>query len=179
MAIPSIPHTPANPNGMHPNKFLVSFTAIPTVEYWAQSVNIPGLSIGEVPRQTPFIDLYSPGEKLLINPFSMTFIVDEELTGWLEVYTWMRGLTFPKEFKEFKNLPLRPGAYGAPQPQFSDATLVVLDSKQNPKIRIKFQHCFPTQLTDILLSSTSAPEEPVTSDAVFRFDLYEIEVLNR
>lgn len=177
MAIPSIPHTPANPNVMHPNKFVVSFTALPTVEYWCQSVNVPGLSSGEVPRQTPFIDLYSPGEKLMINPFSMTFIVDEELTGWLEVYTWMRGMTFPKDFKEYKDLDKRPGAYQAPMKQFSDATLVILDSKQNPKIRVKFQNCFPTSLTDLLLSSTASPDEPLTSDAVFRFDLYEIEVL--
>lgn len=177
MSIPSIPHTPANPNGMHPNKFILSFESLPTVQYWAQSVNVPGLSIGEAPRQTPFLDLYSPGDKLIINPFSMTFIVDENLTGWLEVYTWMRAMTFPKEFAEYLKLGKRPTAMSAPQPQFSDATLIILDSKQNPKIRVKFQNCFPTQLTDILLSSTSSPEDPITSDAVFRFDLYEIEVL--
>lgn len=177
MGFPSIPHTPANPNGMHPNKFVVSFASLPTVEYWAQSVNVPGLSIGEVPRPTPFIDLYSSGEKLIINPFSMTFLVDEDLTGWLEVYQWMRDLTFPKDFKEYTQLSRRPGAYTAPQPQFSDATLVILDTKQNPKVRVKFQNCFPTSLTDILLSATSSPEDPVTSDAVFRFDLYEIEIL--
>lgn len=177
MSIPSMRHTPANPNQLHPNKFVVSFTALPTVEYWCQNVNVPGLSSGEVPRQTPFIDLYSPGEKLMINPFSMTFIVDEDLTGWLEVYTWMRGMTFPKDFKEYRDLDKRPGAYQAPMKQFSDATLVILDSKQNPHIRVKFQNCFPTSLTDLLLSSTSAPEEPLTSDAVFRFDLYEIEII--
>lgn len=177
MAIPSIPHTPANPNQLHPNKFIVSFSALPTVEYWAQSVNIPGLSLAEVPRHTPFIDLYSPGEKLIINPFSMTFIVDEEMTGWLEVYTWMRDLTFPKDFTEYSKLGSRPGQYSKPQPQFSDATLIILDSKQNPKIRVKFQNCFPTQLTDILFAAQSSPEDPLTADAVFRFDIYEIEVL--
>lgn len=177
MAFPTIPHTPTNPNVLHPNKFALSFSAIPTVEYWCQTVNIPGLSIGEAIRQSPFIDLYSPGDKLVINPFSMTFLVDEDLLGWREIYTWMRDMTFPKEFKEYTKLPLRPGAYAKPQPQFSDATLVVLDSKQNPKIRIKFENCFPTQLTDILLSATATPEEPITADAVFRFDLYEFEVL--
>lgn len=177
MAIPSISHTPANPNVLHPNKFVMSFASLPTVEYWCQSVNVPGLSGGEVPRQTPFIDLYSPGEKLLINPLSMTFIVDEELTGWLEVYAWLRGLTFPANFSEYRDLDKRLATYQAPMPQFSDATLVILDSKQNPKIRVKFQNCFPTSLTDLLLSSTAAPEDPLTADATFRFDLYEIEVL--
>jgi hypothetical protein len=76
MSIPSVPHTPGNPNQLHPNKFVVSFAALPTIEYWAQSVNIPGLSLGEAIRHTPFIDISSPGDKLIINPFSMTFIVD-------------------------------------------------------------------------------------------------------
>lgn len=177
MSIPSVPHTPANPNQLHPNKFVVSFTALPDIEYWAQSVNVPGLSIGEVPRQTPFIDLYSPGEKLLINPFSMTFLVDEDLRGWLEIYTWMRGMTFPKDFAEYKNLDQRFGAWATPMKQFSDATLTILDSKQNPKIRIKFSNCFPTSLTDILLSATASPEDPITADGVFRFDLYEFVAL--
>jgi hypothetical protein len=177
MAFPSIPQTPANPNILHPNKFQVSFSALPTVQYWIQSVNVPGLSMGEAPRQTPFIDLYSPGEKLIINPFSMTFLVDEDLRGWLELYQWMRDMTFPANFEEYLQLGFRPGMYNAPQKQFSDATLIILDSKQNPKIRVKFKNCFPTQLTDILLSSTSSPEDPLTADAVFRFDLYDIEVL--
>lgn len=175
MAIPSISHTPANPNQLHPNKFVVSFTALPNIEYWCQSVNIPGLSLGEALMSTPFIDLYSPGDKLNINPFSMTFLVDEDLLGWLEVYTWMRGMTFPKNFSEYKGLDKRIGAWNLPHPQFSDAVLVILDSKQNPKIRIKFSNCFPTSLTDILLSATAGPEDPLSADATFRFDLYEIE----
>lgn len=177
MAIPSIPHTPINPNVLHPNKFVVSFAALPDVEYWAQSVNVPGLSLGEAPRQTPFIDLYSPGDKLIMNPFSMTFLVDEDLLGWFEVYTWMRGMTFPKNFQEYKDLDQRFAAWRTPMPQFSDAMLVVLDSKQNPKIRVKFLNCFPISLTDILLSSTSEPESVVTADVTLRFDLYEIERL--
>jgi hypothetical protein len=177
MSIPSVPHTPQNPNVLHPNKFVVSFAALPDVEYWCQSVNVPGLTLGEAIRATPFIDLYSPGDKLIINPFAITFTVDEDLLGWLEVYKWMRGITFPKEFSEYANLDKRFAAWKTPMPQFSDATLVILDSKQNARIRVKFHNCFPTSLTDLLLSATSSPESPVTADAVFRFDLYEIERL--
>jgi hypothetical protein len=175
MPIPATSHTPANPNPMHPNKFIVSFTALPNIEYWCHSANIPGLSLGEALLPTPFIDLYSPGDKLNINPFSMTFIVDENLLGWMEVYTWMRGMTFPDNFTEYKNLDKRVASWRSPHPQFSDAMLVVLDSKQNPRIRVKFSNCFPTSLTDILLSSTSSPDDPITADATFRFDLCNIE----
>jgi hypothetical protein len=175
MAIPSVPHSPSNPNQLHPNKVLLSFTALPNIQYWCQSVNIPGVSLGEVPRNTPFIDLYSPGEKLIINTLSLTFLVDEDLKGWIELYTWIRGLTFPVEFKEYADLRNRIGAPSRTFPQFSDAALIILDSKQNAKIRIKFYNCFPTSLSDILLSTTSSPEDPISSDATFRFDINEIE----
>lgn len=177
MSIPSVPHTPANPNQMHPNKFTVKVACLPTVEYWCQNVNVPGLSLGEAPRTTPFIDLYAPGEKLIMNPFSITFIVDEDMNGWLEVYKWMRGLTFPKEFSEYRNLDKRFAAWSTPMPQYSDITLNILDTKQNPKIRVKFENCFPTSLSDLLLSATAGPDDPMTADVVFRFDKYEIEIL--
>lgn len=177
MAIPSVSHTPANPNQLHPNKFTVSVSALPTVEYWCQSVNMPGLQLGEVPRVNPFIDIYSPGEKLIINPFSMTFIVDEDLLGWIEVYRWMRGMTFPKNFQEYKDLDKRLTAWATKMPQFSDITLTIQDSKQNPSVRVIMNNCFPVSLSDLLLSSTSSPDDPVTADVTFRFDLYEIEIL--
>ena len=177
MAIPGIPHTPMNPNVLHPNKFVLSFSTIPTVEYWCQAVNIAGISSGEAIRQIPLIDLFSPGEKLNINPLAITFQVDEDLTGWMEVYNWMRALTFSFSFDEYKALSLRPGMLHKPQPQFSDATLIVLDSKQNPHIRVKYRNCFPTSLTDIMFSAASSAEEPVTADAVFRFDFYDVEIL--
>lgn len=177
MAIPGIPHTPINPNVLHPNKFVLSFAAIPTVEYWCQAINIAGLSVGEAIRQTPFIDLYSPGEKLNFNPLAVTFQVDEDLTGWMEVYNWIRQLTFPYSFEEYKQLTTRPGMLHKPQPQFSDATLLILDSKQNPHIRVKYYNCFPTSLTDIMFSAATSPDEPITADAVFRFDLYDVEFI--
>lgn len=173
MAIPTVPNTPVNPNILHPNKFQVSFAALPTVTYWAQSVNIPGINLGEVPRPTPFIDLWSPGEKLNMNPFSMTFTVDEDLTGWQEIFNWMVGTTFPENFNQYKNLDRRIGAGLTTMPQFSDAMLIIHDSKQNPKIRVSFYNCFPTSLSDILLSSTSDPESLITADVTFRFEFYK------
>ena len=175
MATPGVPHTPVNPNILHPNKFVLSFAAIPTVEYWCQAVNIAGISSGEAFHPTPLIDLYSPGEKLIINPLAITFQVDEDLTGWMEVYTWMRAMTFPFSFEEYKALASRPGSFNKPLPQFSDATLIILDSKQNPHIRVKYYNCFPTSLTDIMFSAAAAPDEPITADAVFRFDFYDVE----
>ena len=70
---------PQNTNLLQPTKFLLTFTRIQTVQYFCQEVNLPGVSLGEVNRATPFLDMYSPGTKLSYEPLDITFTIDEEL----------------------------------------------------------------------------------------------------
>jgi len=50
--------------------------------YFCQSLSIPGISLGEVPVNNPFLDVYSPGEKAIYDLLNVTFMVDEELKSW-------------------------------------------------------------------------------------------------
>lgn len=175
MAIPSVPQQPTNQNLLPPNKFVLSVASLPDVQFWCQTVNIPGVSIGEAIRNTPFIDLFSPGDKAILNPFSVTFLVDEDFLAWNEIFKWMVSLTFPENFQQYKDLDKRYTAWRSPMPQFSDITLTILNARQNPKLRIKFINCFPVSLSDVVLSTTSTPEDAMTSDVTFRFDYFEVE----
>jgi len=175
MSIPSISDTPSNPNILPSNKFVLQASCLPDIQYWCQTVNIPGISIGEAPRNTPFIDLYSPGDKAILNPFSVTFIIDENFKGWLSIFKWMTSLTFPKDFNQYRDLDQRYGAWKKPMPQFSDLQLTVLNTKNNPQFRVKFVNCFPVSLSDIVLSTTYDQEDTLTSDVTFRYDFFDIE----
>jgi hypothetical protein len=73
---------PQSVNFLQPTKFLVNFERIPAVTYQCQQVNLPGATLGIVTRETPFLDLYSPGTKLVYNPLSLTFFIDENLESW-------------------------------------------------------------------------------------------------
>ena len=79
---------PQNTNLLQPTKFLLTFDRLESVPYFCQTVNIPSISLGEVTRPTPFLDLYSPGTKLIYDPFDVTFLVDEELASWKNMYDW-------------------------------------------------------------------------------------------
>lgn len=177
MAFPGINTIPTNPNLLPPNKFNLQVAALPDVQYWCQSVNLPGISIGEAFRSTPFIDLYSPGDKAILSPLSVTFLVDEDIKGWTSLFNWMAQLTFIKSFNQYGQLRNRPDAWAKPMPQFSDIILSVLNTKQVPNIRIKFINCFPTSLSDLVVSTTLSPEDVVTSDVTFRYDYYDIEMV--
>lgn len=173
-----ITRTPQNPNPLHPNKFQLTFSRAPHIQYFCQSVSVPGISLSEVPRQTPFVDLYSPGEKAIYDVFNVTFMVDEQLSGWIEIHDWIRALTFPEKFEEYLNLQKQSRYVSNPKtPQFSDASLTLLSSSNTPTWRFKLIDCFPTSISAFVMSAQDSPDNIVTADATFRFAYFNIEKL--
>lgn len=170
---------PTNPNFLHPNKYILTFSRLPNVQYFCQGVSIPGISLGEVPRNNPFVDLYSPGEKAIYDQMNITFYVDEELTAWKEVHDWIRGMTFPESYREYatlgqnaknRQISIRDGFE-----QFSDASLTLLSSSNKPLHRFKFYDCFPVTLSSFVVNSQDSPETIITADTSIRFAYYDIE----
>jgi len=170
----AINRNPQNTNPLVPNKFQVNFTRLPNTTYFCQSASLPGLSIGEAIRNTPSVDLYSPGDKLIYDLLTFTFIIDEDLNSWTEIHDWMRATTFPTDFSEYKKLPNLNKFANKPQPQFSDATMTILTSSFNTNYNIRFYDCFPISLSSIVFSSTDSPENTLTSDVSFRFSYFDI-----
>lgn len=171
----ALTRTPENTNFLQTNKYSVEFARIPNVTYFCQNANIPGLSIGEAIQPTPFIDLSCPGEKLTYDSFNIGFAVDEDLKSWLEIHDWMRAMTFPYSYEEYKNLSRLSRNTKKGSPQYSDATMYIRTSKLNVNYKITLHDCFPIALSSILFSSTDSPESILTSDATFRFSLFDIE----
>ena len=174
----AITRNPTNPNMLQPNKFTLNFTRLPNVQYFCQGVSIPGISLSEVPQNTPFVDLYVPGEKAIYDLMNVTFYIDEELTAWKEIHDWIRAMTFPTEFEEYQRLGRLARNTGPTKtPQYSDATITVFSSSNNPLYRFKFKDCFPTTLSTFVMSATDSPENIMTADCTFRFAYYDIEKL--
>jgi hypothetical protein len=159
---------PENTNLLQPSKFLLTFNRISTVQYFCQNVNLPGISLGEVVRATPFLDMYSPGTKLDYTPLDISFIVDEELKTWTNLYDWFTSIADPDGFEgrhEHKELQTIK--------HFSDATLTVLSSLNNPILRISFTNVFPLTLSDIRFDTTQSADNLVIASATFRYQSYK------
>jgi len=171
---------PTNKDLLQSTKFRVTFDRLPATTYFCQTANFPGVSLTEIPRQTPFVDLYIPGEKIVYDTFNITFLVDEDLRAWSDIHDWIRAITFPTDFKEYMDLqrldrgPLFRKEYNN-KPQYSNAILTLYTNKNNANFRIKFIDLFPTSLSTILFSSQDSAENVVTADATFRFSYYEYE----
>ena len=147
-----------------PIQFRFKMTKLPNVEFFIQSANIPGISLGETSMPTPLKDISMPGDKLTYQTLEVSFLVDENLNNYKEIHDWIIGLGFPQDHTQFKTL-LGTGADRFPgriantaatgtsiaQPVseggiYSDATLTVLNSKNIAKTEIRFQNVFPISL---------------------------------
>jgi hypothetical protein len=155
----------------------LTFSRVPNVQFFCQSVSVPGISLGEIPIATPFVEMYSPGEKAIYDIMNVTFAIDEKMSSWLEIHNWIRGMTFPENFEDYKNLSKQSKYANKIQPQFSDATLTVYSSSFTPLVRFNFFDAFPTSLSSFVLSTQDTPDNVLTADASIRFTYYNIEKL--
>jgi len=171
---------PNNQNFLQPNKFIINFARAPSIQYFCQSVSVPGISLSEIPQNTPFVDVYVPGEKAIYDTLNITFLVDAEMTAWLEIHDWLRALTFPTDYEEYRNLGLLnkfTTASNSKTPQYADGSITILSASNKPYFKFNFFDLFPISIGGFMLSSTDTPETIITSDATFRFTYFNVEKL--
>jgi hypothetical protein len=178
----AITRNPANRDPLQTTKFRLNFTRLPGITYFCQTANLPGISLTEVPRPTPFVDLYVPGEKAIYDTFNVTFIVNEDLEDWRQIHDWIRAMTFPTEFKEYSDLSRLSNvsyykARNKLPPQYADGILSVYTNKNNAAFRVTYKDLFPTSLSGIQFSALDSAEAIPTADATFRYSYYDIEKL--
>ena len=137
-------------------------------------------------QPTPFRDIPLPGEKLTYEPLSVTFLVDENLENYQEIHGWLRGLGFPGGHKEFKDL-LSGGSDRFPTSKnttpnqggiFSDATLNILTSKNNPVTEVRFNDCFPISLSALQYNQQATDTDYLTATVTFNYKLYDFASSN-
>ena len=155
---------PKNLNYFIPTGFKFMIDKIPNVNFFCQSCNLPGLSAGQFLQVTPLRDMPIAGDKVQMNELRVRFVIDEELQNWLEIYNWIKTITFPDNQEQYKQ-----------ENVYSDGMLTLLTSNKNVQYVAKFTNLFPIDLTDIEMSSDVADAEVVASDATFAYTTYNIE----
>jgi hypothetical protein len=137
-------------NFFSPLEFVVSVKRLPNVQFFTQSVNIPSFSMQLIEQPNPFKPIPIPGDRAVYGDLPISFIVDESMDNYIEVYNWMKGLAFPDNFNQYKNLDN--SEYGL----LTDISIVVMNSHKNPNIEFQFKDCFPVSLSDVTLDTTQS-----------------------
>tara|TARA_B100000035_G_scaffold83304_1_gene69862 strand:+ start:708 stop:1253 length:546 start_codon:yes stop_codon:yes gene_type:complete len=174
--------TDINRSILNRNNFKLLIDKVPTVEYYVRTVNIPGITFGETVQAAGVgLDAFFPGDKASFDTLEVTFIVDEDLENFAEMYNWIDSivpLSDPKLFGTYTDTAVTKTNVTASIDndlnQYSDITLVLNTNKNIPNRFIRFHDCFPISLGSIELES-GADAEPATVSVSFRFTYYEIK----
>ena len=172
----ALSRTPQNTNLLQPTKFLLTFDRIGAATYFCQSVNIPGVSVGQAPINFPSVIVYSPGNQITYNNFNMTFLVNEDVQSWKDLHDWFRSFASPDGTDERNLKTALQNQYNnmaSDKQQYSDATLTVLSALNNPILRVEFTNMFPVSLSDIMFDTKQSADDVITADATFVYDQFK------
>ena len=171
-----------NRNFLSPTGFKFTLSRAPKVAFFSNSANIPGLNFGVAIQPTYLKDIPTPGDKIEFEDFTLRFLVDEDLSNYMQIQNWIRGLGYPESLKEIFDLQKerdRVDTYDSCLMDiYSDGTLTVLTSSQNPKFKIMFKDLWPYNLTTLNFDATDTDIEYFTAQVSFKYTIYEITNLS-
>lgn len=150
-------------NNLSQLNFRFKLSITPELEYRAQKVIMPGLTLGNVAMPTPFVPVNFAGN-LSYEELNITFMVGEKMGDYLEVYNWMEKLGHPDTLQQYEHVR-------------ADCSVFILSNNLQPQIHVKFTDVFPTSLSPIEFDSTLPEIQYATSTVTFKFNRYYFDVL--
>ena len=151
----SLTEQPKNINPLADVQFKFEIAALPNTSFFIQTVNLPGVTLEAQTVGAPRIQNFSRYTGVVTyEALDVTFMIDEYLKNWQEIYEWMIG-------KESK---------------YTSAVLTILSSSMNPTLEVHFKEIFPTSLSAISFDSTTT--DPVYQVATISFNYTEYIIKN-
>ena len=175
-----------------PVQFRFKIAKLPEVEFFIQTVNLPGISLGSAIVPTPLYNYPIPGDEISFQALDISFLVDENLNNYKELHDWLSGLGFGKTHQQFADMRATgtdrfPGTVAStaasgtatpgPLPEgsiYSDATLSILNSKNIVKTEVRFQNVFPTSIGSLSYDVQATDVDYLKAAASFSYMNYDI-----
>jgi hypothetical protein len=150
-------------NLLSPLNFAFQLSRTPELVYSAQRASLPPITLTTSDIVTPFISIPLPG-KIEYGEFSVTFLVDELLTNYLEIVNWMNAIGHPETLENYENIS-------------SDASVLIMNSAKRPVIKVNFTDVVPTSISQIDLDTTLSDVPYVPATVSFKYLRYNFEIL--
>jgi hypothetical protein len=173
----NLPVQPLNPNTLQGTKYLVLFRRFPNMQFWAQNHFVPGITLGEAVQMNPFVDIRRAGDKVTIDPVTITFILDADLWAWSELFDWIAAIGKMKNTTDRNKLIRNTTPVSLDNSIYSDFSLQILSPSNNPVMQYNYKNAWPSSLSTFTMTTTDSAETVLTCDCTFYFDYFEIERL--
>ena len=156
------------------SQFQVTLGNFPLAQYFCTGVNLPGISITGTPVPTRLADIAIVGDKMDFEDFTMTFIVDEKLENYQEIFDWMVNIAFPSSHAQFKAQERVDGITRTDDlVLYSDIAVTVLSNKNNPVVRATLKDAWPNALSGLEYSVAETDAVYLTASATFSYSYFE------
>lgn len=167
---------PKDNNFLSGIKFKFQIRKLPNTVYFCQEANIPSVSLSVAVTPTPMgINLKHAGNKITYGDLVITFMIDENMQNYIELYDWIKGLGHPRSLDEYAKMKSEDATastqFGG---LFSDAVLTVLDSDSNANLNIFYVNVFPISLQEVSLRSTSDDTDYKTCTVTFAYEDFSV-----
>jgi hypothetical protein len=159
------------PNYFSPLEFRVSIKRLPNVEFFTQRSMIPSISTTPIQQPTRFNPVFRTPDNVNFSNLDLTFIVDEDLKNYTEIFDWMIASAFPENHDQFRQIKQSEAGL------FSDISVIIMNSKKNSNIEVSYKNCFPISLSDIQLNTTDQDVTYPEAVATFQYDTFSIKRL--
>ncbi len=153
----------------------------PKVDFLCNSANLPSITLGVAEQASYLRNIPVPGDKLQYDDLRITFMVDEDMENYLQLYQWMTSLGYPEsinQYSELLNNKIEVDDPNDPSNERSDATIQVLSSNYNPSVSIKFKDVFPVALSAVPFNVTAEAQQYYTATASFRYTIFDVIDVN-
>ena len=168
----------ANRNFLAPSGFRFVLSKYPKVSFFSNSAVVPDISLGTAIQPTYLKDIDVPGDKIRFGDLNISFLIDEDMTNYIELQRWIRGLGYPEKLDQFEEWKQKDIMYQHFSKQgdepYSDGTLQVLNSNNISNIEIRFRRLFPYNLSTLSFNASETDVNYFTAQASFKYTIYDI-----
>lgn len=166
---------PDNVSPLSPNGFMFNIQKLPSVSFFAQQVNLPGITIGQPEFGNPFGIAPIPGDTLTYDTLQVQFLVDESMSNYRAIYNWVVALGFPENYDQYVNFLNASDALTTSElaKNYSDATLTILGGSNNAVQTVQFHDLFPVSIDSLTFQSTNQDVQYLVGNATFRYAYYK------
>jgi len=149
--------TPTNLNTLSTVQYKFDIARLPNTTFFMQTAMIPGVDIDQPMHDQPRRNNQFTGSKITFDPMIVTFLIDEDMTNYLEIYRWIMEIMRTDDERRNK----------------TDATLHILSGQMNAKMIARFVGIFPTSLSELSFGTNDDDNVIVTATATFNYAYFD------
>ena len=151
------------PNFLNPSSFVLTLDsqAYSGAEFTVQTMILPDVTVEGAVLNYQQIDVGRAGDKIVFGQFEISYLIDEDLLNYKEIFDWMKSNVETKHSTTTSS------------DHYRDMTLTVMNSANNVTKQIKFVDAYPTSLSSLPFDITTTDVEYLTAVAAFDYSYYE------